>query len=117
MLVKFTGVASKTDNTKAVTFNDGRPNLVLGGVPGEITAEELAGLTSRGLVLEEVDLDGQTLEELALHAEELGVEHKGVKKSTLIDRIKDALGDNHEPATTSKPVTGSSGTTTTGATA
>lgn len=78
-------------------------DLILGG-QGELTDEEVTLLESRGVVLEQVDdgLNSMHVDELRDEAEKLGVDHKGLKKSELIEAVRDARSQTIDVAAASE---------------
>lgn len=102
ILVKYTGNADPSASTGAVTFQDDRPPLVLGGPEGEITTAEFSLLSSRGVVLERISdgYDDLTRDELKTRLDELdpAVEYKGnAKQEDLVALLRENVRNREVP--------------------
>lgn len=98
-LVKYVGNADDSA-TGAITFSgDDRPDIVRGAV-GEMTDQEVAFLSSRGIVLEVVDdggLDGMTIKDLQKLAEKKSIDVDGLeKKDDLVSAVRTGLASAGE---------------------
>lgn len=92
-LVKYTGNADGS-NTGAITFRDDRPALVLGG-EGEVTAEEMSLLGSRGLILEPISdgYDDLTIPKLKELLDEREVDYSAAKnKEDYVELARSSRG-------------------------
>lgn len=57
-LYKYAANADPSEGTAEISFDDSRPNLVLGGSPGELSDDEVQALSQR-IVLELVDANSE----------------------------------------------------------
>jgi hypothetical protein len=98
-LMQYVENATSHDATGAITFNDDRPTVQLGGV-GEFTDEEVARLSGMGMVLQQVDdggLSDMTVEDLKKRAKKEDVElDKDDGKDDIVSKLRVALANSGE---------------------